>query len=520
MELAQRGRDLALRAGDTGRAAEGLFNVINAARREGVAVAERRHLARQLVIEAEKLPAGPHEDDLRVASLIQLGSVELDALHLPEARQLAKEAMTIAEAKGLTAGLQDARTDMARIDIVFGNVADGLAENRSIGDESRATAAEVAAVTCYRDGALYAIRSLEYGQAKRRLADGMRYSEAIEQSYCGHLMASAIAVIAWGEGRWGEAVDLGSHALSDTGSARSKAIARWALGFTALGRGDRASADEHLGAAVDFGRTADWVEMILQPQWGLAEAALVAGDPAAAIVQCEGALALARERGEWALLAPFAVTGVRAYQTANKPEAAARFLDQVIRALGPAREIAAPAVHHATGLVKLAEGSVSAARDALQAAVAGWDDRGRRWEALWARLDLAAADLRANRYGEAMALVREVRVAAESMGSQPLLDRAEQLTRLAKGRGAELEPWHPLTTREFEVAKKIADGLTNVQIGEELYVSPKTVNAHVEHILAKLGVARRTEIAAWAAGIKAPETAPGSVAEVRVAASN
>jgi DNA-binding CsgD family transcriptional regulator len=98
-----------------------------------------------------------------------------------------------------------------------------------------------------------------------------------------------------------------------------------------------------------------------------------------------------------------------------------------------------------------------------------------------------------------MALVREVRHRAESMGSRPLLARAEELERAAKGRGAELEPWHPLTVREFEVAKKIADGLTNAQIGEALFVSPKTVNAHVEHILAKLGVSRRAEIAAWVA---------------------
>jgi DNA-binding CsgD family transcriptional regulator len=85
------------------------------------------------------------------------------------------------------------------------------------------------------------------------------------------------------------------------------------------------------------------------------------------------------------------------------------------------------------------------------------------------------------------------------MGSGPLLARAEELERAAKGRGAELEPWHPLTIREFEVAKKIAEGLTNPQIGDALFVSPKTVSAHVEHILAKLGVSRRTEVAAWVA---------------------
>ena len=80
----------------------------------------------------------------------------------------------------------------------------------------------------------------------------------------------------------------------------------------------------------------------------------------------------------------------------------------------------------------------------------------------------------------------------EEMGSPPLVARraiAKPASRL------EQEPWRPLTVREFEVARLIADGTTNAQIAAELSVSPKTVSAHVEHILAKLGVARRTEVA-------------------------
>jgi len=73
-----------------------------------------------------------------------------------------------------------------------------------------------------------------------------------------------------------------------------------------------------------------------------------------------------------------------------------------------------------------------------------------------------------------------------------------------------------LTVREFEVARLIAEGMTNAQIGAELSVSPKTVSAHVEHILAKLGVARRTEVAAWAAGIRpADQPQPAAVAAPR-----
>jgi DNA-binding NarL/FixJ family response regulator len=87
---------------------------------------------------------------------------------------------------------------------------------------------------------------------------------------------------------------------------------------------------------------------------------------------------------------------------------------------------------------------------------------------------------------------------AHEIGSPPLEARANELAKLARGRGSDGEAWRPLTVREFEVARLIAEGLTNAEIAAELVVSPKTVSAHVEHILAKLGVGRRTEIAAWA----------------------
>ena len=58
----------------------------------------------------------------------------------------------------------------------------------------------------------------------------------------------------------------------------------------------------------------------------------------------------------------------------------------------------------------------------------------------------------------------------------------------------------PLTARQREVADLIAQGLTNRQIAERLVVSPHTVERHVEHILNRLGLTSRTQIAAWTAG--------------------
>jgi DNA-binding CsgD family transcriptional regulator/tetratricopeptide (TPR) repeat protein len=56
-----------------------------------------------------------------------------------------------------------------------------------------------------------------------------------------------------------------------------------------------------------------------------------------------------------------------------------------------------------------------------------------------------------------------------------------------------------LTAREREVAGLIGQGATNREIAAALSISPKTVSAHVEHILTKLSASRRAQIATWAA---------------------
>jgi DNA-binding CsgD family transcriptional regulator len=55
-----------------------------------------------------------------------------------------------------------------------------------------------------------------------------------------------------------------------------------------------------------------------------------------------------------------------------------------------------------------------------------------------------------------------------------------------------------LTRREIEVLALVAEGRTNRQIGQELFITPKTAGVHVSRILAKLGVAGRGEAAAVA----------------------
>ncbi|MDQ6849668.1 MAG: LuxR C-terminal-related transcriptional regulator [Actinomycetota bacterium] len=55
-----------------------------------------------------------------------------------------------------------------------------------------------------------------------------------------------------------------------------------------------------------------------------------------------------------------------------------------------------------------------------------------------------------------------------------------------------------LTRREAEVAVLVAQGLSNREVAAKLYVSVRTVEVHVDHILTKLGFRSRTQLAAWA----------------------
>ena len=56
-----------------------------------------------------------------------------------------------------------------------------------------------------------------------------------------------------------------------------------------------------------------------------------------------------------------------------------------------------------------------------------------------------------------------------------------------------------MTTREADVLALVAEGRANREIAERLFLSPRTVEKHVERLLTKTGVARRAELAAWAA---------------------
>ena len=57
-----------------------------------------------------------------------------------------------------------------------------------------------------------------------------------------------------------------------------------------------------------------------------------------------------------------------------------------------------------------------------------------------------------------------------------------------------------LSARELEIARLVAAGLSNPAVASALFISVATVKTHVSHILVKLGLDSRVQIASWMAG--------------------
>jgi DNA-binding CsgD family transcriptional regulator len=393
-------------------------------------------------------------------------------------------------------------------DAIEGNVQVGLARVGAAASEAAREGWEGTGVTAFREASTIAASALDYGAAERWISEGVRYADSVEQSHCAHVMRSTQAMVSWAGADPVEATRRARQAIVDKGCSRGTYAARWALGFVAMTRGEVGAASAELTDALAFGTTSGEIELILPPLWGLAETALQAGEASRASVLCREAFDRAAAVNERVLLVPFVVTGIRAALQDGRPLEAAAWLTACTARLEGIPDVSGAALAHGRGLVALAEGATGVARIALETAVAGWDRHGRTWEAAWARADLAQCLVRSNRYAEAVTIGTEARALAQRLESPVLDERAEAVLRMARGRVPDDEPWRPLTSREFEVARLIGEGMTNAEIAETLDIAPKTASSHVEHILAKLGASRRAEIATWASNVQARSTAP------------
>ena len=130
---------------------------------------------------------------------------------------------------------------------------------------------------------------------------------------------------------------------------------------------------------------------------------------------------------------------------------------------------------------------------ALKITAAAWAIRARIGGEFAAIFRQRAVDVRA-------ACERDLGTAAERIWAEGGRMGVDDAIALALGTGARRSGTAPrgLSTRELEVVHRVASGHSNKAIAADLHLSVRTVESHVRHALAKVGLQNRTQLAAWA----------------------
>ena len=185
---------------------------------------------------------------------------------------------------------------------------------------------------------------------------------------------------------------------------------------------------------------------------------------------------------------------IRATVGAGDPASAGAHLDE-LRAVAAATATTPvrASLRFSEGVVAAAKGDADAAREALEDAIELFATAGGPFENGRARLELAAVLRALDRAGDAEREASTALRRFEQLGAAAEAARARALLaelRAAGGQAAE-RARGPLTERQLEVVRLVADGLTDRQIAVRLVLSEHTVHRHLANVYARLGCSSR-----------------------------
>jgi DNA-binding NarL/FixJ family response regulator len=176
----------------------------------------------------------------------------------------------------------------------------------------------------------------------------------------------------------------------------------------------------------------------------------------------------------------------------DQPDAARAYVAQMDAV---AAQTASPALHAGVSYARALVADKADAERALEAALASAPGSSRF---LNARAQLAYGEWlhQARRSAESRAPLRTARDTFDALGITRWGERARQQLRASgetsRRRGSEARD--ELTPQELQIARLAAEGLTNREIGQMLYLSPRTISSHLYRVFPKLGITSRTKL--------------------------
>jgi DNA-binding CsgD family transcriptional regulator len=338
-------------------------------------------------------------------------------------------------------------------------------------------------------------------------------------------LVTITAPVVWDDDRWdalsGRHVDL----ARGTGAVSELPLALNSRAYIHLFRGEH----ELATALIEEARVAIEATGASLTPWGAVALAALRGDEQMARAALDDAAAEASERGEGISLTVIAWARALLYN-------GLRLHDQALQAAQEAIDCPTNSAAAAWAMVELIEAAARAGEpraaeatarrftEIAEAAGTDWalgvSARSRALletdaeplfrEALdrlgrcQIRADLARAQLlygewlrREGRRVEARTALRAAHDAFATMGMEAFAERAgsELLATGEKARRRTVEAREDLTAQELQIAQLARDGLSNPEIGARLFLSPRTVEWHLRHVFAKLGIRSRRQLA-------------------------
>lgn len=337
--------------------------------------------------------------------------------------------------------------------------------------------------------------SLETYDAARARAERHGQLSLLVQTHAavGHVHALA--------GRWDDALaelEAGFAVTEDTGNHAHDVGYNALLARIALGRGHQDEAERRLAAGMEAlgeGRHLFGVDLLV---WVAADVLERRGDGAGALAMIGEAWdrsAAVRGMMGFRILGPVLVRLAAATGATERADAVVTDLDELA---------ARTQISSARGAALRARGLVEGDPDRLLDAVSAFRDSPRRVELAMTCVDAAAALFRADRADEAAAVLDEavgIYAGAGAVAEVARIDatlRDNGVRRRRSRAGTVSHGWEALSPTERNVVHLVTRGLSNPQIGEQLYISRRTVETHLSHVFRKVGVANRAQLAAEA----------------------
>lgn len=508
LERGVRAAEHHIRAGDRGRA-RALLEELLAEAPAGRSRSDALRLLAEILYNEEGFATpGPllesaleHAGDPLLAVAIELDLCYVHANHMADYRGAgphAERALAIAERAGDRSALAEALATRVMVRFLMGHGVDWDSLARAQGLEDR----DVPLPLHLRPSGIAPCLALWTGRFEQARAQLTALRLAAIESGDESDLAYFLSWLTWLEtltGNFALAARYAEDAVVCAALSGSEFNRAWALAHRAVihaHRGDVAAVRADAAAATEICVRFEASNPMLWISGALALAALSEGDLAAAwaaagplVEKVEAAPEIGEVAGLWSV--PYAIEALIGL---GELERAERLLDRVER---KARELgrtwAVPAYARVRGLLLAERGDIDGALQALESAVSEQEPVGMPFGLARTLLMWGAIRRRARQKRLARDALERALELFEGVGAYGWAERArDELGRVGRRRCAPGE----LTPAERRVVGLAAEGKSNKQIAAALFVSVHTVEVHLTHAYAKLGVRSRTQLGA------------------------